>query len=244
MNTVAAIEQVLSRGSKSSTYKLAVLRALVEFVIEHPAREPQNGFHLVPVVEVARRVLTYYWKLALDDIPQGPRVTLPRIVKGLSSTTTMHTGLDLTDPDAGLLLGMLIEDAERIDEQIVGALLDVRQVLLDQPFQYLPNVGRGGRRVSLFSLITLPDEHGRGPRFDASYEEHRVSAPRRRELRAASWPEILRRERTVLVLSARSFEEISDVRFWVRDAIVLRWAQECERFARGRSACRPARSSW
>lgn len=40
MNTVSAIEEVPGRGSKSTAYKRAVLRALVDFVIEHPAREP------------------------------------------------------------------------------------------------------------------------------------------------------------------------------------------------------------
>lgn len=33
-----------------------------------------------------------------------------------------------------------------------------------------------------------------------------------------------------MVLSARAYEEISEYRFWLRDAIVTRWARECERF--------------
>lgn len=233
MNTVSAIEQVLSRGSKSTTYKLAVLRAIIDFVIEHPAREAQNGFHRIPVVEIARRVLTYYWRLALDGIPQGSQAKIPRRIGELATIKTAHTGIDLTDPKAGLALGMLIEGAEQIDARIVDALLDVRHVLLDQPLRYLPNVGRHGQRVTVFSLITLPDERGHGPGFDADYEAHRLAAPTKRELRGAAWTNILLRERTMIVLSARSFEEISDVRFWVRDAIILRWAQECERFAKG-----------
>lgn len=59
MNTVAAIEQILSRGGMETTYKLAVLRAIVDFVIEHPAREPRNGLHRIPVIELARRALAY-----------------------------------------------------------------------------------------------------------------------------------------------------------------------------------------
>ncbi len=222
-----------SRTGYSTTYKLAVLRAIIDFVIEHPAREAQNGFHRIPVVEIARRVLTYYWRLALDGIPQGSQAKIPRRIGELATIKTAHTGIDLTDPKAGLALGMLIEGAEQIDARIVDALLDVRHVLLDQPLRYLPNVGRHGQRVTVFSLITLPDERGHGPGFDADYEAHRLAAPTKRELRGAAWTNILLRERTMIVLSARSFEEISDVRFWVRDAITLRWAQECERFAKG-----------
>lgn len=229
MNTVAAIEQVLSRGSKSSTYKLAVLRALVDFVIEHPGREPVNGFHFVPVVELARRALGYYWSLALSGIPQGrPAPKIPEIVSALSRSGLAVPGLELQDPRSGLALVTLVEEAEQVPPAVLDAVLEVRKVLLDQPLQHLPNVG--DKRMDIFSLLTVPGAAGGGPRPDASYDEHRRAAPSKSELKAGAWTEVLERERTLLTLSARSYEEIAEVRFWVRDAILLRWARECERF--------------
>src|SRR5262249_33526752 len=62
----------------------------------------------------------------------------------------------------------------------------------------------------------------------ADYHEHRTAAKGRRQFeRATTWLELLDREHAFLVLSTRAFEEIGVVRFWVRDAIVYRWAVEC-----------------
>jgi hypothetical protein len=130
MNTVAAIEQVLSRGRKESTYKLAVLRALVDFVIEHPGREPRNGLHYIPVVEIARRVLTFYWRPTLDGIPQGrrqrrrgaakalaagqePEWVIPvieRTVRDLAQGHTTIVGIDMSSPASGLALANWLLD--------------------------------------------------------------------------------------------------------------------------------------
>lgn len=87
MNTSAEIERVLSEGKKQSTYKLAVLRALVEHVIEHPAQEPRNGFHRIPIVDLARRVIALYWRPTLLGTPQGRsrKEAIPRAIQRLRS---------------------------------------------------------------------------------------------------------------------------------------------------------------
>ena len=98
MNTAATIERILSHGKKSSTYKLALLRAVVDFVIEQPAQEPRNGFHLIPVVELARRFVAYYWKPALLNVPQGTqRAVIPEALRKLRSDGFAAASIDFPE---------------------------------------------------------------------------------------------------------------------------------------------------
>ena len=230
MNTVAAIDRILTEGRKSSTYKLAVLRALVDLVIERPGQESRNGFHLVPVVEIARRVLGYYWKPALEGVPQGTQnPTIPTLILGLGNLVVGDRGRIVDHPDQGAWLADWIEGTPELPGQLRAALLGVRYSLLKYPLKHLPNVG--DRRAEVFNLVTMPAEGHPGLPMDASYDDHRRAAPNKRAFRAATtWRVMLDCERTFVVLSARAYEEISEFRFWLRDAILMRWLQECERF--------------
>lgn len=263
MDTAASIEAILSYGRKTSTYKVAVLRALVDIAIEAPGREPQNGLHSIPVVELARRVLVYYWRPSLLGIPQlvaqgkkrgearaaatggastqatggareitgvadFPPGSIPGIVRRLAASQVVLPGILLEDERAGGPLLGWIADADALPEVVVEALLDVRQKLIEQPLPALPHLR--GRIVDLFSILTVPAGHQAALSPFAGHEEHLKAAPRKPEMRSRTWTDLLDRERTFVVLSARAYEEISEYRFWLRDAIVTRWARECERF--------------
>ena len=240
MNTAAAIERILSHGKKSSTYKLALLRAVVDIVIEQPAQEPRNGFHLIPVVEIARRFLAYYWKPALLQVPQGPGSKgseprgkgprIPRLLRELRDQGFMAARLDLAQEDMGSSVAEWLVEIPELPPALLDTLLELRGTILDQPLRYLPNLG--SRRAEVLSVVTIPRADGTGaPAWTDDYEEHRKAAPGKRELRASSWLDLLSRERTFVVLSSRAYEEIADLRFWLRDAVLVRWLKECQRFA-------------
>lgn len=223
MNTAAAIEQVLSLGKKSSTYKLGLLRALVDFVIEQPAQEPRNGFHRIPAIELARRVLGLYWRPVRLGIQQGTQGTekIPATIDELAASGVAVPGVELASERSGLPLMNWIETTEAIPPAIVHALIEVRGVLLGQPIQYLHNVPGG--EVGIFSLLM------QGLPASADYEASRKAAMTAgARPRGSSWAELLASEPADLVLSARSYEEITEVRFWLRDSINIRWARECE----------------
>jgi HNH endonuclease len=228
MHAAASIERVLSHGKRQTTYKLAVLRALVEHVTEQPAQEPRNGLHQIPVVDLARRVLAYFWRPVLQGVPQGRtgKEAISRATRDLASSELTLRGIELSNPKAGLSLASWIEEAAELPKPVVAALLEIRRTLLEQPLRYLHNVP--GSSVTVFSLFTVG-----GPGVLADYEAHRKAAPGKRKLTAASWTGLLESERSSLLLSARAYEEISELRFWLRDAIVLRWARECEVFSAG-----------
>jgi len=234
MDTASVIERIISHGKKSSTYKLAVLRAIVDFVIEHPAREPRNGFHLIPVIELARRVLSYYWRPALEGIPQGsaPSQRIPHLVQQLSRSELPIPQIELPDPSAGYPLSLWIQEAILLPDHLVNVLVEVRKTLLEQPIQYIHNVG--DEQSEIFSVLATTGV----VTFSASYDDHRKAALSVGGAlrKATSWIDLVEAEQGYIVLSARSYEEISTLRFWLQDAIILRWARESERFAKGRIA--------
>jgi hypothetical protein len=253
MNTVIAIDRILEMGRRQSTYKLAVLRAVVETVIERPGQEPRNGFHLLPVIEVARRFLSYYWKPALLGIAQGTQATVvANSLRQLAEDPHPGLGFDLGEASAGARLADWIEGATLIPDPVIGALLRIRQVILEQPLRHLPNIG-SDRRLEVFNIVTIPRAGEESRIFTDGYEAHLMAAPGRNTFRGAvTWRDLLDRERTNLVLSARAWEEIAEFRFWLLDAILMRWIRECERFAGGDMAVpasslsldRPERDAW
>lgn len=105
MNTAATIELILSQGRKTSTYKLCVLRALVDISIEAPGRQPSNGLHFIPVVDLARRALAYYWHPSLLGIPQMVKLdaakSIPAYAAGLARSDVVVPGINLLDYNAG-----------------------------------------------------------------------------------------------------------------------------------------------
>jgi len=237
MHAASAIERVLSEGKKSSTYKLALLRAIVDYVIESPQQVSRNGLHFVPLIDLARRALMYYWRPAIEGIRQGsdPRQqVIPGAVLGLrdNHSKLRIRGVDLTDPGAGFPLALWMMQAKAIPKEVLSALLRTRRTLLEQPIQYVRNIG--DRRLDLFSLMTAAPADGHQHFLFDSYENQRKHALGiGKKLKGPNWACLLGQEQAFLVLSARTFEEISSLRFWLRDAIILRWIKECERFNTG-----------
>ncbi len=59
------VESVLLDEKKSSTYKFALMSAIIDYVIEKPNEYPQNGFHNIPIIYLAKRWLYYYYPLMI-----------------------------------------------------------------------------------------------------------------------------------------------------------------------------------
>lgn len=229
MHAASIIERILEHGAKSSTYKLAILRALVDHTIEHPAQEPRNGLHHVPIVDVARRVLLYYWRPALQRVPQSPTPgRIVRMIRGLADAPL--PGVASHEATAPAVIARMFDAAQSLDDSLIDAVLEVRHTLFDQPLRYIHNVGTQSH-AELFSLLTIPLPGTTAP-APWDYDGHRKARPPRSELRARDWPTMLARERSFIVVAARTYEELSTLRYWLRDAILQRWLRECQRFSK------------
>jgi hypothetical protein len=69
------IESILTLGSKDTTYKLALLRAILDHMIEHPVGTENS---ILSLTWIACKFLSYYWPLFHHKIPQGPHRTTRR----------------------------------------------------------------------------------------------------------------------------------------------------------------------
>ncbi len=82
-----------------------------------------------------------------------------------------------------------------------------------------------GERIALFSLVTD------GVSLTADFEEHLKHAFNTTSvltnLRPLTWTKLLENEKSYIVLSHNDYKELATYRFWLRDAVLKRWAEEC-----------------
>ena len=74
MEVLLGVESVLLDENKSSTYKFALMSAIMDYIIEKPNEYPRNGFHNIPIIYLAKRWLYYYYPLMVygeDGVRQG-----------------------------------------------------------------------------------------------------------------------------------------------------------------------------
>lgn len=224
-NPLQAIEAILEEGKKASTYKLALLRAINDWVIEHPTRE---GAQRIPISWLAIRFIDYYWPLLVHDRPvrqtiggrggsQLHRAFIEFQQAPLDSTTNVSRAQSsywASVKDRMLASGGGAPEVSRLVSQ-------VRRLLLDQPMQYLHNVS--GARLELFGLRTAGLDDYEDARREA------MSAEQGNWIRRAeTMEELLADDPTALWVPGELYEGLVPLRYCVRAALIGRWAQLCE----------------
>ncbi len=228
MSAMRSLESILEHGSRDSTYKFALISAIIDYLIEHPAQIPKNYWHFIPLWYVVLQFIGYYHPLILLKIPQGPqrtgrnRIALEGYFEHFF--TSVH-GLDFDPriPENANKLWSMIRTNPTLDAAMERLLRETRNLIVDQPLRYVQNVK--GERISFFSLLT------RGVPMTADFEMHlkKASMPSREltKLRPLNWNKLLTREKSYIVLSHNDYAELSTYRFWLKDAVIKRWAEEC-----------------
>ncbi|MHA1228091.1 MAG: hypothetical protein ACTSPV_15210 [Candidatus Hodarchaeales archaeon] len=125
------------------------------------------------------------------------------------------------DPTVIVRLYTAIE-SEELPTSMVRLLFKFRRPILDQPLQYIRNL-KGGI-ISFFGLLSKE-----GP-FNSPFDQHRkMGLPLCWNIvkNARNWEDLESLENTFLFLSHQTYREISSLRFWLRDVLIKRWAQEC-----------------
>jgi hypothetical protein len=61
MGVIKDISSILTNGEMSTSYKHATLLALFDYIAEQPSEAAANNFHFLPLVDLARRFVGYYW---------------------------------------------------------------------------------------------------------------------------------------------------------------------------------------
>lgn len=233
MNSIQLFEMILNSGVRTTTYKFGLLTSIIDYVIENPLEPPKNNFHFIPIFYLSKQFLAHYYPLVLSGVRQGPEVKekTPTKIKNLilnfnlSNEITKKITFPLDTENVNLLLSF-IDSSEKLPKELIKLLFEIRRIIIDQPLRYVQNVK--DVRVSLFGLLSSLDP------FQSDFEEHLKTGLQLKwqEIKfVKNWDDLLTAENLHIFFSHQTFKEISDMRFWLRDVLIKRWAQECvERF--------------
>ena len=126
---------ILQTGRRTATYKLATLTALMEHCVEHLPEDSQAQL-VVPIRELAERVLEIYWQQVLpfegDELRQS---TQPRAVI-LRETVRLRTASDVGDRHVALAVAHL-----RAPADYETAVTAITLTLARQPLHRLQRTG-------------------------------------------------------------------------------------------------------
>jgi len=227
MNAVQMFELILNSGIRTTTYKFGLLTSIVDYVIENPIEPQQNNFHFIPTFYLAKQFLAYYYPLVINDVKQGPTID------NKYSTKIRKHIIDFVDSenkDKELPFPLVTENTNKLilfvennelPLKLVKLLFEIRRIIIDQPMQHIRKTK--GEQVSIFGLLT--NELA----FQEDYEKHREAGKKLKWVEVKEknqWNELLEIENLELFFGHQTYTEISNLRFWLRDVLIKRWAQE------------------
>lgn len=227
MQAPRQVEMILKHGDKSSTYKFALLKGLIDYIIEHPTEESKNGFHHIPVIHLAKAFLRYYWPLWKENIPQtnNNRIRMIKFFEEFEEDFRgLNEGYQLNSPQSVLNIVERLQTARDLPTVYAKLIQDIRTKMVDQPLRKVRKV-RGGMAQLFtvyhkdFSLINTDDDKvfDRGRRNIVTYSSQ-----------VDDWLELEKEEPLHVLIPHRVYEELSELRFWVDSIITKHWAEQCQ----------------
>lgn len=71
MNQILMFQKIIEQESKTSTYKFALLRALIDIITaQSPHIEVRTNLVAIPILLISDKWIFYYWDLMRKDCPQ------------------------------------------------------------------------------------------------------------------------------------------------------------------------------
>lgn len=123
---LAKIQSIIANDSKTSTYKLALIRALAEIAqSESFCVKYSENFVLVPLNKISKLWVYYYWMLALQDIKQGSNANLAvyNELVPFAKNMKMPSGNYYSDTDS--------------NQEIINLEKSIQKIIINQPVKYI-----------------------------------------------------------------------------------------------------------
>lgn len=241
MDVLMAIDSVLHDERKSSTYKIALVCALVDYIIEHPGEHPRNGFHYIPLVEIARNVLYYYYPMTWFE-EQGNQGIKQTSNVNLAMYTSIHkhmkakqkeSDLVYTAPEGLYHIREHIESGDPLSKHLIKLIKDIRSTLLKQPLQYIKiktsfeeenSFGRFEIKQRQFVLFGLHNRELTSVE-NQDYEQVRTASTSFSADNHLTWSELVEQESCSIVMGHYTYVELVRSRLYIRDAVLKRWIE-------------------
>jgi len=232
------VESVLLDEKKSSTYKFALMSAIIDYVIEKPNEYPQNGFHNIPIIYLAKRWLYYYYPLMVygeEGVRQGnTQIALRRVIRDFIEKQEDKQFL-FTEPETILQIKDKIESNEILDKYLVSLLIDIREKIVEQPLRYTQITSRKRKEKELIEGINVKD-----PSFilfglintSIPLSEHKDYQEIRKKSESwkgrkdeSNWNDLEADETAFIQMGHYTYTELVKSRFFIKDAIIKRWIE-------------------
>ena len=232
MTLIRDINNILEYGRKTTSYKYATLLAIFDFITEHPSELPINNLHFIPIDYLARQFISYYYPFSFHNFYQGS-LAADKSLKVLNYIDEFKLKIRLEGgnknkifrkirslEEGGIFwINRLYELPDELPISLTDLLWRVRKTILSQPLKFLHNVN--GEIIRFFGILNSD------LMFKASYDEHRAQAIKQKLPPSMTWSELLRYDRTSLIIDDLTYQELARYRFWTRDVILKAWFNYC-----------------
>jgi len=225
MEAPRQVEMILKHGDVSSTYKFALLKSIIDYVIAHPTEDARNGFHYIPGIYLARQFMRYYWPLWRHEIPQNPtgRTAMASVFEDFQAKVDHDL---YREPNSVFKIIEKIETSGNLPTTYVKLLQDIRNTVIDMPVRYIRNVR--GEVAQLFTVT-----HREHPLINADFEE--IIDEGKKVIKNSSsvqnYLELEEKEPFYLLIADRVYDELSELRFWIDSIVTRHWMEQCVEYS-------------
>ncbi|MFP4687815.1 MAG: HNH endonuclease domain-containing protein [bacterium] len=227
MESPRQVEAILKFGSKSTTYKYALLKAVVDYVIEHPTEDAVNGFHYISGIYLAKKFLRYYWPLWKHGIKQSSasRTALEGLFEEFCAKFSRFSeeGFSIESPASIIDIIEQVETATKLAPPYIKLLQDIRRTVIDMPVKHVRNVR--GETAQLFTAY-----YEDYPLVNSDFNE--IIRLGRRTIKSDnpldSFLQLELAEKFFILISDRVYAELTELRFWLDSIITRYWSTECQ----------------
>lgn len=242
MDVLMGIESVLKDEEKSSSYKIALVCSIVDYVIENPSEHPRNGFHYIPLIYIARQFLFYYYPMTWfgeKGIRQGsyPKNKNLAVYSAILKHTNKIKQLDFVynEPEGIFKIRDNLDVNDSIHLFLLKIMNDLRKIILKQPLTHIKISGKvekefefrdyevKGKSFVIFGLnhknLTgienqdFPLVLKKSISWNINYKKN------------YSWNQLLDSEPCNIKIGHYTYSALKRYRMFLRDAIIKRWIE-------------------
>jgi hypothetical protein len=240
MGAVRDILNILEFGRATSTYKFALLRSIVDYIFENPNLTNSLGFQLMPLFDISKRFLEYYWQLKLEGISQASNESLAiwKFIDAYLKREFLSKDVERT------ALKEFYKKLESLDEELtpseIELLVSTKNLILRMPLKYIKNVNKA--ELHLLS-VCVRDEY-MDNKYKYSFDNDFLLNLKNAKINFTqldkviharrTWEHILETETGFLVIANHNYAEIQESRVMLRDSISLRWIKESLKFSKNK----------
>jgi hypothetical protein len=140
MNIIKDILNILDYGKLTSTYKLCLLRSLIDYTFENLDARPKYGYYFIPLMEVTRKFIYYYWILTEKGIPQIGGAKQVGVRTKIDIYIKKESGVLIPENEQSIFNFMShLDDEKEISPAMIDLMIEVRNIILAMPLRYIPS---------------------------------------------------------------------------------------------------------